>query len=341
MQKTNLNSDIKEELASYYKGKNILITGGLGFIGSNLAIQLVSLEASITLLDNMDPDYGGNFFNIQTIKGQVDVVNADIRDEQQIQKAVLEKDIIFHLAGQVCHVMSLGNPFPDIDINIKGTAILLEACRKYNPSAKIIFAGTRGQYGPSSKLPVSETAPTHPRGIYEISNLTAEKIVQSYNDVHNIQGVMLRLTNIYGYRSQMKHSRYGVVNWFVRLGMDGEDIPVFGDGKIKRDFLFIDDCIEAILLCGVNKNAIGEVINVGHDQPQDFLQIVKTLKSIDSSVKWAFRPFSPERKAQEPGDFYSDISKIKKICYWIPKTSLLEGLKKTWDYYKKNKPHYW
>ncbi len=336
-----IDLDLKENLTPFYEGKKILITGGLGFIGSNLALKLVELGSHVSLLDNMTPDYGGNLFNIQPIKDQVNVIRADVRDVDQIQQAIGEKDVVFHLAGQVCHVMSLENPFPDIDINIKGTAVIVEACRRYNPGIKIVFTGTRGQYGPSTHLPVSETAPTHPRGIYEISNLTAEKIVQSYNDVHNIKGVMLRLTNIYGYRSQMMHSRYGVVNWFVRLGMDHNPIPIFGDGKIKRDFVFIDDCIEAILICGAEEKAVGEVINVGHDQPQNFLQVAETLGQIDSSVKWEFVPFSAERKAQEPGDFYSDISKIKKICQWTPKTSLLEGLQKTWDYYKDNKSNYW
>jgi len=334
-------SNLKQDIASYYKGKKVLITGGLGFIGSNIAIELVEMGATVTLFDNMNPDYGGNFFNIQKIKSQVQVITADILDEKLIQDAIRDKDIVFHLAGQVCHVMSLENPFPDIDINIKGTALLAEACRKYNPGIKIIFSGTRGQYGPSTQLPVSETAPTHPRGIYEISNLTGEKIIQSYNDVHKIQGVMLRLTNIYGYRAQMKHSRYGVVNWFVRLGIDGEPIPIFGDGKIKRDFLFIDDCVEAILLCGMNEDAVGEVINIGHDQPQNFLLVAETLKEVSSSVSWTFTPFSAERKAQEPGDFYSNISKVKRICGWMPRTSLLDGLQQTWDYYKNNKANYW
>jgi len=139
----------------------------------------------------------------------------------------------------------------------------------------------------------------------------------------------------------MKHSRYGVVNWFVRLGIDGEPIPIFGDGKIKRDFLFIDDCVEAILLCGMNEDAVGEVINIGHDQPQNFLLIAETLKEVSSSVSWTFTPFSAERKAQEPGDFYSDISKVKRICGWMPRTPLLDGLQQTWDYYKNNKANYW
>tara|TARA_Y100001960_G_C14630191_1_gene805410 strand:- start:492 stop:1199 length:708 start_codon:yes stop_codon:yes gene_type:complete len=233
------------------------------------------------------------------------------------------------------------NPFPDIDINIKGTAILAEICRRVNPEIKIIFTGTRGQYGPSTKLPVSEDAPTNPKGIYEISNLTAEKILKVYNDIHGIRSVMLRLTNIYGPRAQMRHARFGVVNWFVRLALDETPIPIFGDGRILRDFLFANDCIEALLLCGMKREAEGEIINIGHDQPQNFLQVAETLKEILPNVEWRFTPFTPERKAQEPGDFYSDIMKIRGICGWSPKTSLRQGLEATIKYYRQHKPHYW
>lgn len=329
------------ELRDYFKEKKILITGGLGFLGSNLAIKLVELGAHVTIMDNMMPDYGGNFFNIESIKDRVAVTLTDIRDEASLRHLVREKDFMFHLAGQVCHIMSMENPFPDIDINIKGTAVLAEACRRHNPDIKIIFTGTRGQYGPSTKLPVSEDAPTNPKGIYEISNLTAEKILKVYNDTHRVKSVLLRLTNIYGPRAQMKHSRYGVVNWFVRLAIEEKPIPIFGDGKILRDFLFIDDCVDALLMCGMTKEAEGEVINVGHDQPCHFLRVAETLKEISPAIRWEFTPFTPERKAQEPGDFYSDITKIKKICGWTAKTSLREGLEKTMDYYRKYRSYYW
>lgn len=334
-------SQVAGNLREFYKDKNVLITGGLGFIGSNLAIRLVDFGAKVTVIDSMIPDYGGNFFNIESIRDKITISLTDIRDENSINYLIKDKHFLFHLAGQVCHVMSLENPFPDIDINIKGTAVLAEACRRHNPGIKIIFTGTRGQYGPSTKLPVSEDAPTNPKGIYEISNLTAEKILKVYNDIHNVKSVLLRLTNIYGPRAQMKHSRYGVVNWFVRLVVDGKPIPLFGDGKILRDFLFVDDCVEALLMSGAAKEAEGEVINVGHDQPSHFLGIAECLKEIYPSTRWEFTPFSAERKAQEPGDFYSDITKIQKLCGWNPSTSLRDGLGKTLDYYQKNKSHYW
>src|SRR5262249_9949241 len=159
---------------------------------------------------------------------------------------------------QVSHVMGMANPYLDIEYNIKGTVVVMEAVRRWNPQARVIFTGTRGQYGPATHLPVNELAPTNPKAIYEISNLTAEKILQFYNQVHGIAVVLLRLTNIYGPRAQMKHSQYGVVNWFVRQALDGIPIQVFGDGSIQRDFLYIDDCIEALVRCASCEPTVGE-----------------------------------------------------------------------------------
>lgn len=324
-----------------YKDKKVLITGGLGFIGSNLAIRLAGLGAKLTIVDAMIPEYGGNLFNVEPIRKQVHINFSNIMDANSMDYLVKDKDYIFHCAGQVCHVMSLSDPFPDIEYNIKGTAILMEACKKHNPKVKVIKTGTRGQYGPATSLPVSETAPMNPKGIYEISNLTAEKIMKVYHDIHGIKTVLLRLTNIYGPRSQMKHSRFGVVNWFVRQAIDNETIKVFGDGKILRDFLYIDDCVEAILAAALSKKADGEIFNVGIDKPTNFLELVENVIKISKGGRWEFAEFSPERKAQEPGDFYSDISKIKERIGWYPKTGLEEGLNKTVEYYRSNKKHYW
>jgi len=323
------------------KKKRILITGGLGFIGSNLAIALVKKGAEVTILDNLTPNQGGNLFNIEPVKDKVDIHVSDIRDRLAVEQLVKEKEYIFHLARQTDHILSLTDPFPDIDINVRGTAILLEACKKYNPRVRLIYTGTRGQYGKAVKLPVSEDAPTNPRGIYEITNLTAEKMIQVYHDVHGIQSVMLRLTNIYGPRSQMKHNHYGVVNWFIRLALDNETIPVYGDGKLKRDFLSIDDAVRAIILCAQTKACFGEIINVGNDKPDTFLTLVKSIIRIAGKGRFIFTPFSPERASQEPGDFASDITKIKRLTGWKPNVSLAKGLAETIAYYKKYTKYYW
>jgi UDP-glucose 4-epimerase len=324
-----------------FQGRKALVTGGLGFIGSNLAIRLVELGAEVTLVDAMIPDYGGNSHNIAPVQDKVRVNFCDIRDMSAMDYLVRDQDYVFHLAGQVCHVMSLTDPFPDIDINIKGAAILMEALKKHNPYAKVIYTGTRGQYGPAVKLPVTEDAPTNPKGIYEISNLTAEKIIKVYNDIHGIRSVLLRLTNIYGPRAQMKHSRFGVTNWFIRLAIDNEAIQVFGDGSILRDFLYVDDCVEAMLMSAMCEDAVGGIFNVGIDRPTSFVELAEMIVRIAGTGRWEFAPFSPEREAQEPGDFYSDIGKIRRVVGWEPGTSLEEGLERTIGYYIRHKEHYW
>jgi UDP-glucose 4-epimerase len=324
-----------------FRGARVLVTGGLGFIGSTLAIRLVECGAAVTLCDAMIPEYGGNLFNIEPIRDCVTVNFGDVCDRHALDWLVRGQDFVFHLAGQVSHVMSLTDPYPDLEYNIKGTVVLMEALRRFNPRARLVFTGTRGQYGPAVRLPVAEDAPTNPKGIYEISNLTAEKIIQVYNDVHGIHTVLLRLTNVYGPRAQMQHPHYGVANWFVRLAVDGETIPVFGDGQIKRDFLYVDDCVEALLACAAGDAARGEVLNVGVDRPTNFLQLAQTLVRVCGGGRWEFAPFTPERRAQEPGDFYSDIGKIRRLIGWRPRTELEHGLRETVRYYRAHKDRYW
>ncbi|HXM77829.1 MAG TPA: SDR family NAD(P)-dependent oxidoreductase [Thermoanaerobaculia bacterium] len=320
--------------------KKILVTGGLGFIGSNLAIRLVQEGARVTLCDAMIEGYGGNRANIREVASQVAVSICDVRDESAMAELVAGQDVVFHLAAQVSHVMSLSNPYPDIDINIKGTAALLEACRKKNPGAVVVRSGTRGQYGPKVRLPVSEEAASDPRGLYEISQLSAEMICRTYTRIHGIRTVPLRLTNVYGPRAQMKHSQFGVVNWFVRLALSGEPIPVFGTGKILRDFLYVDDCVDALLKAGGAPAAIGEIINIGSDQASTFAEVAETLVEIVPGAEWRYTDFTPERRAQEPGDFVSDISKARRLLSWEPSVSLRTGLERTVAFYRVRRGDY-
>lgn len=324
-----------------WTNQHVLITGGLGFIGSTLAIRLVEAGALVTIVDGMIPEYGGNLFNIAPVRDRVTVNFGDICDRLAMNWLVQGQDYVFHLAGQVSHVKSLTDPFSDIEYNIKGTTVVMEALRHHNPRAKIIFTGTRGQYGPATCLPVAETAPTNPKAIYEISNLTAEKIIQAYHQTHGIPAVMLRLTNIYGPRAQMRHSQYGVVNWFVRQALDGTPIKVFGSGNILRDFLYVDDCVDALLMVAQAEPAVGEVFNVGRDQPTTFLELAKALERLCPGCTWGLAPFSAERAAQEPGDFYSNIDKIRSIVGWSPRTDLEDGLRQTLSYYREHSAHYW
>ena len=324
-----------------FQNKEVLITGGLGFIGSNLAIRLFHLGARVTIIDAMIDGHGGNLFNIEPIKDNILVNFSDIRDQNSLRYLVRNKDYVFHLAGQNDHILSLSNPFPDIEYNIKGSTVLLESCKRFNPSARILYTGTRGEYGPSTKLPVNEEAPLNPKGVYELTSLTAQKLFKIYNDNHGLSSITLRLTNIYGERAQMKHSRFGVANWFMRLALDNQTVKVFGDKPILRDFLYVGDTVEAILMCAARDNAYGQIYNVGHDNPSSFAELAKIIVSATGSGQWEFAPFTPERAAQEPGDFYSDINKIRKEVGWEPSTSLERGIEKTVEYYRKYKKHYW
>lgn len=324
-----------------FKGKEVLITGGLGFIGSNLSIELVKLGARVTIIDNMLPRQGSNLFNIKNIEDKVKVNISDVRNGLSMNHLVQGKEYIFHLAGQVNHVDSMRNPIQDLDINCRGTLVLLEALRHHNREAKVIFAGTRGEYGSSVKLPVDEDHPTNPKGIYAVTNLTAEKMVLVYDDVFGIKGACLRITNTYGPRHQMMHDEYGVFNWFIRKAMDDDDIPVFGDGRILRDFLYVDDLVQCMLMTASAEGAYGEVFNIGSGVPVSFIELAEKIASIAGTGRTKYTEFTQERKEVEPGDYYADIGKIGRVVGWAPKTPLDEGIRKTIEYYRQHRREYW
>jgi UDP-glucose 4-epimerase len=302
---------------------------------------MVDRGARVTLVDAMLDEHGGNLFNIRDVKERLAINFSDIRDESSLKFLIRGQDFVFHLAGQNDHVLSQTNPFLDIDINIKGTANLLEACRRYNPQVRLVYSGTRGEYGPAMMLPVNEEQPLRPRGIYELSSVTAQQLFQIYHDNHGVRSVRLRLTNIYGERAQMRHSRFGVANWFIRQALDGEPIQVFGDGSYLRDFVYIADAIDALLLCAATDAAYGEVLNVGNNHAYSFRELAETIVAEVEGSRWEFAPFTPERAAVEPGDFCSDIRKIGKLVGWSPRVCLREGVRRTVAFYRDHREHYW
>ena len=327
-------------MESYFKDKKILITGGLGFIGSTLAHRLVKMGADIYLIDSLIPEYGGNNFNIDGIEDKVKVNIADVRDKHSMDYLVKGKDVIFNLAGTLSHIDSMKDPFTDLEINCRSQLSILESCRKNNKDVKIVFAGTRGQYGKANYLPVDEKHLMHPTDVNGINNVAGESYHILYNNIYGIKAVSLRLTNTYGPRHQMKHHKQGIINWFIRQLIDGKTIKLYGDGKQIRDINYVDDVIEALLLVACSEKTNGEVFNLG-GIPKSLVDLVKVMISVYGKGDYELIPFKEDLKRIEVGDYVANYEKIKTTVKWQPKTSLEEGLRLTFDYYEKYKKHYW
>jgi UDP-glucose 4-epimerase len=324
-----------------YRDKRVMITGGLGFIGSNLAHRLVDFGADVLIVDSLIPDYGGNLFNVEGIKDRVRINIADVRDASGMNYLVREQDYIFNLAGQVSHIDSMRDPYTDLEINCRSQLSLLEACRRHNPSVKVVYASTRQIYGAPDYLPVDEKHLLHPTDVNGINKMAGEWYHILYSNVYGIRATSLRLTNTYGPRQLMKHSRQGFIGWFVRLAIDGDEISVFGDGKQLRDLNYVDDVVDAFLLAGATDMVNGQVYNLGGREPVSLLQIVETLKELNPQASYKLVPFPPEKKRIDIGDYYGDYSRIRTALGWQPQVSLREGLSKTIEYYRQYKEHYW
>jgi len=327
-------------LADSFSGRNVLITGGLGFIGSNLARALVEMGAKITLVDSLVPAYGGNPFNISGIEDRVHINIADVRDEYSMAYLVRDRDYIFNLAGQVSHLDSMEDPYTDLDINVRAQVSILEACRKNNRDVKIIFTSTRQLYGKPEYLPVDELHPLHPTDANGINNLCGELYHILYNNVYGLRAVSLRLTNTYGPRQLMKHSRQGFIGWFIRLIVEGREVQIFGDGSQIRDFNYVGDVVDALLLAAASEDANGQIYNLGGDEPVSLKSLVEMLIEINGGGNYRLVPFPPEKKLIDIGDYYSHYSKINSALGWRPKTSLREGLTETIRFYKENLSRY-
>lgn len=324
-----------------FAGKSILITGGLGFVGSNLARALVAKGAKVTLVDSLIPLYGGNIFNINDIRDKVTVNVCDVRDPFAMAYLLQGKDYLFNLAGQTSHMDSMSDPQTDLDINANAQLSILEACRKVNPEIKIVFASTRQLYGKPEYLPVDERHPIRPVDVNGINKLAGEWYHLLYNNVYGIRACALRLTNTYGPGMRVKDARQTFLGIWVRLLIEGKSIKVFGDGLQLRDFNYVDDCVEALLLAGASDIANGKVYNLGSKEVVGLKALAEIMVELGYGGDFELIAFPPERKAIDIGDYYSDFSLITKELGWQPKIGLKEGLIRSIDYYQKNYRHYW
>lgn len=327
--------------SDYFLNKKVLITGGLGFIGSNLAHRLVSYGAKVLLVDSLIPEYGGNLFNIKDIEKNVEVNIADVRDVHSMRYLVQGKDYLFNLAGQTSHTDSMDDPYTDLEINCRAQLSILESCRNYNPSIKIVFTSTRQIYGKPDYLPVDEHHLLHPTDINGINKMAGEWYHIIYNNVYGIRSCALRLTNTYGPRMRVKDARQTFLGLWIRQIIEGEEIKVFGDGKQLRDLNFVDDVVDALLISAVSKEAYGQIFNLGCDEPINLKDLARLLIRINKAGSFSLVPFPPERKQIDIGDYYGDFKQIHSRLGWEPKTSLDQGIAFTLEYYRKYGKYYW
>jgi len=331
---------MSSEIDSYYRNRRVMVTGGLGFIGSNLVHRLAAAGANILIVDSLLPDYGGNLFNIAGLEGRVHVNISDVRDAASMDALVKDREIIFNLAGQVSHIDSMQDPHTDLEINCRAQLSMLEACRKHNPAVRVVFAGTRQVYGRPDRLPVDETHLVRPADINGVNKAAGEYYHLLYNNVFGVRACSLRLTNVYGPRQLIRHNRQGFIGWFIRLAIEGREIQVFGDGAQLRDFVFVDDAAEAFLYAGALDACDGEVFNVGGDEPISHKDLVALLIEVAGSGSVRFVEWPPEKKRIDIGSFYSDSSKFRRAVGWQPRVGLRDGLRQTIAFYRQHMDHY-
>ena len=318
----------------------ILITGGLGFIGSNLARRLVCEGHEITLLDSLIPQYGGNLANVSDFRENVLVNISDVRDPYATLELLKGIDIVFNLAGQTSHADSMTDPFTDLDINAKAQLSLLEAVRQVCPEAVVVFASTRQIYGRPQYLPVDEDHPIRPVDVNGVNKVAGEQFHLLYHDVYGIRTTALRLTNTYGPGMRVRDARQTFLGIWIRNLLQGNPILVFGDGKQLRDFNYVDDVVDALVKAAQSPSCYGRAFNLGSPDVIDLATLAQRLCSLRANSSWELVPFPPERKVIDIGDYYSNHALASQLVGWQPSVCLDDGLQRTLDYYCEHLPAY-
>lgn len=322
-----------------FRRKKCLITGGLGFIGSNLARKLVGLGADVTVVDSLTPEYGGNLFNIAGIEEKIQIHISDVRDENRMKYFVQHQDYLFNLAGQTSHMDSMTDPQTDLEINTKAQLFILEACRNFNPDIKIVFASTRQIYGRPDYLPVNEWHPQRPVDINGINKMAGERYHLLYHRIHGLRTASLRLTNTIGPRMRIKDARQTFLGIWIRHIIEGTPFEVWGGGQL-RDFTYVDDAVEAFLMAAASDKANGKAFNVGGTAHVALKQAAALLIKAAGKGRFVVRRYPPERKSIDIGDFYADYSFITATLGWEPAVDLPSAFKQTIAYFTKNLNHY-
>jgi UDP-glucose 4-epimerase len=326
-------------LEEAFKGKKVLVTGGLGFIGSNLALRLIDLGAEVLLVDSLIPEYGGNLFNVAGVENKVRINISDVRDEHSMPYLVQGQDFLFNLAGQTSHMDSMQDPYTDLEINAKAQLSILESCRKHNSRIKIVFASTRQIYGKPDYLPIDEKHLLRPVDVNGINKMAGEWYHILYNNVYGIRACALRLTNTYGPRMRVKDARQTFLGIWIRLIVEGKPFEVW-EGQQRRDFTYVDDAVQALLMAAARDEVNGQVFNLGGDSVISLKDLADLLVEVNAGGGYAVKVFPANRKGIDIGDYYADFSRIHSVLGWKPEVPLREGLARTLAFYRANLEHY-
>ncbi len=322
------------------KGKKFLINGGLGMIGSTIAKILVEAEANVTIVDAMIKPFGANFYNIEKIKDQVKTRIFDIKNTTEMKKEVENKDVIFNLAGQVAHNDSITSPIYDAKMNYLYQLNVMECVRQVNPGAKILFSGSRLQFGKIKNVPVDESHPSFPETPYALHKQTTENMYQFYNRQYNTDTVVFRIANPYGPRGQVKHSKYTIINFFIRQALEGKTIPVFGEGSQLRDYIFVKDLAKAFIAASLSTKSKGQIFNIGSGYGISFIDMVKTITKVVGKGSFQNIPWPKDYINVETGNYITNITKAKKLLRWKPEIDFEKGIEMTVEYYNKHMSKY-
>ncbi len=320
-------------------GKRALITGGLGFIGSNLARRLADNDVTVTVVDSLIPEYGGNLFNLAGYEQRVRINISDVRDAHAMRYLVQGQDYIFNLAGQTSHLDSMQEPYADLDINCRAQLSILETCRRYNPQIRVVFASTRQLYGKPDYLPVDERHLLRPVDVNGINKMAGEWYHILYNNVYGLRACALRLTNTYGPRMRIQDARQTFLGIWIRRVLEGQPFEVW-EGTQKRDFTYVDDAVDALLLAVVSDAACGNIFNLGGEQVVTLTELAHELVTVSGEGTYLTKSFPPERKPIDIGDYYANYQLIQSTLGWQPRVSLRNGLTQTVAYYRNNLSHY-
>lgn len=322
-----------------FRSSRVLITGGLGFIGSNLAARLVDAGAAVLLVDSLIPEYGGNLFNIEGIRDRVEVNISDVRDEHSMRHLVQGCDYVFNLAGQTSHMDSMADPYTDLEINCRAQLSILETCRKHNPNVAVVFASTRQIYGKPDYLPVDEAHLLRPVDVNGINKMAGEWYHILYNNVYGIRASALRLTNTYGPRMRVKDARQTFLGVWIRRAVERQAFEVW-DGDQLRDFTYVDDAVDALMLAAISAEAYGQAFNLGGERPVSLHELADLVVRANEGGEYTVREFPADRKRIDIGDYYADDRRIRLELGWKPNVLLEDGLARTIAYYREHLAQY-